>query len=319
MPTFDPILLESPYDDPPPNRRWVLITVPVVVAVVIVVGLVVRSQSPGDENADLADAPTATTTIPTPASPPTLVVEPYVSDPQLLIHPTALPGGWVLCAYTERLVDNDRFCDEQTPERWVDVKVVDGEPTSGARTPVGDELNGLWLSTSGSSLSVTYPAGGHSYAVVTSPVLDEDQVLEVATSIPLVSDRASLFGSYEVPVWHEDADALAAILDGHGDVTVDVNGFGSSADLFADDIVLNGFNANGFFLTDFATSFPGAFLVDDERPIVYGESIERNRRYAAWDQAGWAWRLESALSMDATMELVEQLIERLYGLGTPVR
>ncbi|MEA3509972.1 MAG: hypothetical protein U9R51_00915, partial [Actinomycetota bacterium] len=135
-----------------------------------------------------------------------VTMEALKADPGLLYYPTLIPAGWELCRQIEDIDQGDRFCDPDDDEAWLQVAVKDSGvvPTDGAPFVSGSDT-AVWLDHA-RFLEIATPVGAFQTLVVSSNALSDDDIVVVFESIPLVANRAALYGSYEV---HLDLDAVS--------------------------------------------------------------------------------------------------------------
>ena len=308
MAQIDPDLLRSPHIDADENRRirWGiggLVLIAIVPAVVVVV--VLSTGGDPDEGTEAG----ATTT----SGASAIVLDAYAPDPPLLVHPRVLPVAWEACSVTEDPFDPDRFCGP-TENQWLEVEYMFPRPPDPETAVFAGLHNGEWVSES-DLLEVRFPINEHVAVAVRAQGVDADSVLAIGDSIPLVSDRESLYGAYELPIDWESmtGDDLVGLLDQfERDATVDLGRF--ELTVRTSNATLYGFNPRSFWTPDAAMDLPMARLVDADRPLVVGESEELRKGYAVWDQAGFAWRLEGNLDADETTALVLSVIAKLADL-----
>jgi hypothetical protein len=305
---FDKTLLDSPYEKEPrsagPAKILIAVAVVLGVLVVAVIGFVAIS---GDEPLPDTASPDSSTTTAADSPPETIEMVSYDESPQLLIHPTTLPAGWTACAVSEDYRSADRFCDSDETS-WVSVKFLSPESFSAPESTPTGIANGEWVSDS-DPVEIHFPINDHYTAIVQSQGLDREQTLEVAASIPIVASRGALIGSYEVPIEGQDlteADVAALFASITDDPTVDVGRFeirvGSPlASLYA-------FRSSSFWTEDAATDLPFPRVIPADRPLVVGESVERNRAFAVWDQGGFGWRLEGSYNAEEISALALDIV-----------
>jgi hypothetical protein len=305
---FDKSLLESPYEKEPrpagPARLLVAVAAVVGVLAVAVIGFVAMS---GDDPLPESASPDSSTTTAVDASPGTIEMVANDENPQLLIHPTTIPAGWTACVVSEDYRSADRFCSSDESS-WVSVKFLSPESFTAPESTAAGVANGEWVSDS-DPVEIHFPINDHYTAIVQSQGLDREQTLEVATSIPIVASRGALIGSYEVPIEGEDlteAEVAALFASVTDDPTVDLGRFeirvGSAlASLYA-------FRTSTFWTEDAATDLPFPRVIPADRPLVVGESLERNRAFAVWDQGGFGWRLEGAFDAAEISELALDIV-----------
>jgi hypothetical protein len=249
----------------------------------------------------------ATTTL---AEPGSVVLTAFTSDPPVLTHPTVLPDGWTMCSVTEDRFQPDRFCGG-SDDQWFEVKYAVPRPSNPeAAIPAGIH-NGEWLSETG-TMELRFPINEHVAAAILAKGLEADQVLEIADSIPIVGGGDSLFGPYELPIDWESmtGDDLVDLLDQfEADAAVDLGRF--ELEVLTSNASLRGFSSRGYWTADAATDLPLARLVPADRPLVIGESTERRKGFAVWDQAGFGWRLEGNLTADDVTALALSVIAKL--------
>lgn len=313
MAEIDPTLLQSPYGDQKSPRRWIGPLVGALVVVgIIAAGLWAVSASM-DVDPDEQGASESTPTTEIVVAPVRFVLAAFTPDPAVLTHPTLLPEGWELCSVTEDRFDPDRFCGDSA-DRWVEIRYAIPRPSDPESTVPAGIHDGEWTSQS-DPLELRFPINEHVSAAVRSKGIDAEQTLEIADSIPLIGDRAALFGPYELPIDWESmtGDDLVDLLGQfEGDATVDLGRF--ELTVRTSNATLHGFNSRGYWTPDAATDLPMARIVETDRPLVVGASDELKRGYAVWDQAGFAWRLEGNLDADEATVLALSVIAKLADL-----
>lgn len=310
MAGIDPDLLKSPHSDSEPRRGLPVAGVAAVAVVLAVVGVIAWVIWTGDDAAESAsDAGTTTTA----GSVADITLVEYAPTPALLAHPTVLPDEWDACSVTDDYLDPDRFCG-RTEDQWVEVEFMFPRPSDRETAVPTGVHDGEWTSPS-NPLEARFPINEHVSLAVRAEGLDESQLVEIARSIPVLADRASLYGAYELPIdWEAmTGDDLVGLLDQfEGDATVDLGRF--ELTVRTSNASLYGFNSRGFWTADASSDLPRARLVDSDRPLVVGESQEMQKGYAVWDQAGFAWRLEGNLTAEETAALALSVIAKLANL-----
>ncbi|MEA2010664.1 MAG: hypothetical protein U9N78_08170 [Actinomycetota bacterium] len=322
---IDESLLASPLDDDRQSRRAVIFGS---VAALLVAAAVAVWLFPGDDDTGIRGveaAPESVTVVDDTAAAdttgaaeaPEVVLWPYEPDPPILYHPTELPRGWEACRVVEDSSRGDRFCDRDGDEAFVQVSVKEaGDVRSDAAPPTGDDYNGVWLDR-GASNDVGYRRGMVWVVVRSDDALPAATLVEIAASIPAVSDFDSLYGTYEAALALEEiSDGDLAALLSEFDPEPRVVRRDGEANVYAGDVSLYGFYADGHSVPDFAWSLPQPRLIPADRPIVVGVSSERNRAYAVWDQAGFGWRLEGRMTADEIAALAYDLVECIAALPT---
>lgn len=247
-----------------------------------------------------------------------VTMETLETDPELLYYPTLIPAGWELCRQIEDIAQGDRFCAADDDQAWLQVAVKDSGvvPTDGAPFVSGSNT-AVWLDHA-RFLEIANPVGTFQTLVVSSNALSDDDIVAVFESIPLVANRAALYGSYEVPL---DLDAvsdgqLADLLTQYdSDPQVAGRRWGE-AQVHTPTVSLQLFYGDGLTVPDFATTLAMPRLIDADRPIVVGESPTRNRTYAIWDQRGYGWRLEGQITVDEITALALNVVDRIAALET---
>lgn len=306
---FDKSLLESPYakqSDGSSKRVWIT-GAAMVVALAVAVGIfLVLSDGPTQDVANVS----TTTSGELSAVPAVVDLVPTNEDPQLLIHPTVLPDGWQACDVTEDYGSADRFCGSDE-SLWVSVKFVSPESFRPPDTTPTGVLGGEWVNDS-EPVEIHFPINGHYTAIVQSQGLDREQTLEVATSIPIVGQRQSLIGSYEIPiegrdVTEDDIAALFATISDDPDVELGRYEFRVRSPL----ATLYAFRTSALWTDDAATDFPYPRMLPADRPLVVGESVDRNKAFAVWDQGGFAWSLEGSLDADQVSALALDIVTKV--------
>jgi hypothetical protein len=312
MADLDPDLLRSPYEEAASSHIPAPLVAGLVVAGIAVVAvatwLLVRSGSGASEDAGAPGGPT--TTVP---GSTVLELVAFSPDPPILTHPTVLPRAWDVCSATDDRFEPDRFCADGL-DQWVEVRyVVARSSDPGEAIPAGIHEGG-WVSET-DPMEVRFPINDHVALALRSQGIEADQVLEVADSIPVLADRASLYGAYELPIdWEAIAEEdLVGLLDQfEADATVDLARFEVTAR--TSNATLYGFNSRGYWTPAAATDLPRARLVEADRPVVVGESMQLRKGYAVWDQAGFSWRLEGNFDADGAEELALSVIAKLSDL-----
>ena len=240
-----------------------------------------------------------------------VVLEAYLPDPPILYHPTTLPHGWEACRVVDDASVGDRFCDPNDDESWVQVSVKESDQVRGSGAqPTGDDHNGVWLDQ-GESNEVAYRRGPRYVVVLNNATIPVQALLDIAASIPVVSDYASLYGTHEDRLAADlvtDEELAALLLDYDDDPTVTRAQF--EVQVFAPQVSVYGFGADKSSVPDFAWTIPRPRLIPADRPIVVGELPERLRGYAVWDQAGYGWRIEGQLTADEAAALAVRLVTR---------
>ena len=280
------------------------------VVVVAVVGLVGWATWGGDD-ATVSGSDASTTTTAGSGAEVTLVD--YAPTPALLSHPTVLPDEWDACSITDDYRDPDRFCG-RTDTQWVEVEFMFPRPSDPETAVTTGVLDGEWTSLS-DPLEARFPINEHVSLAVRAEGLGEGLLVEIARSIPVLADRASLYGAYELPIdWEAmTADDLVGLLDQvEGEATVDLARY--ELNVRTSKASLYGFNSRGFWTADAATDLPRARVVEATRPLVVGESQEMRKGYAVWDQAVFSWRLEGNLNAEETAALALSVIAKLESL-----
>jgi hypothetical protein len=307
-------LMESPLPPESGKRRriWIVLAVGVVLA--FVVGLVLRHGS--EERVGASSDTNEVTTPATMTTLPQMVLVEYLPEPALLYHPTVLPLGWQKCRQLEDSSRGDRFCDPDQEDVWIQVAIRDATPVVLANAvPISDAHGAMWLSQT-DPVEIAVPSGTFSLVVALGNRVDGEDLLAVVESIPLVSSRDSLYGSYELPLamadlTEEQLAGLVAAVDenprvvGQGDAQGDVQ-------VYAAAVTLRAFpNEDSGTLPDFAATLSLPRLLVTDRPVVVGETPSRGRSVAVWDQRQSSWRLEGQMSSVEMEALVVDVIERI--------
>lgn len=310
---MDPNVLKSPYDDPDTSRRIPRITAAIAGVVLATVAVVWAVSEVGDDPQEGVQAESEPTLSPVDASTqPDHVLVPYTTEQPLLTHPTILPAGWDACVVTEDRFDPDRFCDSEG-ENWIEVRYVVPRPSRDDVVPAGVH-GGVWASES-DPIEVRFPVNEHVSVAVTASGVSDEQVLEVAASVPMVGDQDALYGPYDLPIdWSQfsDTDFAGLLDDFEPDATVTLDPY--ELRVRTSNAALHGFNSRGPWTADAATDLPQARLVTADRPVVVGASAELHKGYAVWDQAGYAWRLEGNLTVEQVTSLALSVIAKLADL-----
>jgi hypothetical protein len=164
---------------------------------------------------------------------------------------------------------------------------------------------------------VAYRRGLRYVVVLNNATIPSETLLEVAVSIPVVIDYASLYGTHEDRLAVDlvtDEDLAALLLEYDDDPTVTKAQF--EVQVFAPTVSVLGFGADGSSVPEFAWTIPRPRLIQADRPIVVGELPDRLRGYAVWDQAGYGWRVEGQITADEAAMLASRLISRIAAFPT---
>lgn len=311
MAPIDPDLLRSPHSDSDSERSPVTAAVGIAIVVLFVAAfgtwMLVQSGGDGEEPADATGSTTLAGAV------GSVALASYSPDPPLLSHPTVLPEGWTVCSLTNDLFDPDRFCGDGE-DQWVEVEYFFPRPSDPETAVPAGLHDGEWTSST-EPLELRVPINEHVTIAVRSHGLEAEDVLEIADSIPMVSDRSSLYGEYELPIDWESmtGDDLEGLLDQfEDDATVDLGRY--ELTVRTSNATLYGFNSRGFWTPDAATDLPLGRVVAADRPLVVGVSPELRKGYAVWDQAGFAWRLDGNLDIDEATVLALSVIAKLADL-----
>ena len=299
-------LLDSPYPEDRargfPLARVVLGIFLVLLATAITLWMIDRAGG----------TPVASESTTTAAGAP-VVLAAYAPEPPILTHPRVLPEGWAACSLTDDRFDPDRFCGADV-ERWVEVSYAFARPTNPETAVPAGLHDGVWVSQS-EPLELRFPVNEHVDLTLKANGLERQQALDIAGSIPILSNLESLYGIYEIPIdWEAmHADDLVGLLDQfEDDATVDLGRF--ELTVRTSNASLYGFNSRGYWTPAAATDLPMARLVEADRPLVVGASDDLKRGYAVWDQAGFSWRLEGNLDAEEMTALALSVIAKLREL-----
>lgn len=268
--------------------------------------------SSGAISAWAATAPEATTT--------TLALVPVALDPPLLHWPTLLPEGFELCSQIDHLTTGDRFCPHPSSTPWVQVAVKDPAVLPMSRgVPIPSSHGAVWLTAAGDPLEIAVPLSAAAILVVSGRAIEAGPLLEVTQSIPLVVERAALYGAYEPQIDPEGLDdaALAGLMAGAaGDVRVSRRGGWGEAGVYAGSWWLSLSWTDRHLLPALATTVSRPRLeIHNGRPLVVGESRERGRAWALWDHGDLFWRLEGPGSAVDASSLAGDIIARAAALS----
>lgn len=321
---FDESLLVSPIPPKKAGRGRVVgwgVLLLVVAGFAAVLFAFSTDDDPPGETVTSGGAVEASTTIsePSASTMARVVLTRFESDPPLLYYPTLLPEGWETCRQLEDKSKGDRFCDpDDEPASWLQVAVKDADLVRLDQGRSSGDHGGVWLE-SGERSEIAYPVGQFLAVVISTETdLTEDDVLAISESIPLVGARATLYGSYELPL---DLDAvtdeqLAELVEGidpdpriAGRRTGEAQIFTSTGSLYL-------FFGDGYTVPDFGPTVPYPYLAVADRPLVVGESPSRGIVYAVWDQRGYGWRLETQVTAGDIETIARDLIERIAELET---
>lgn len=275
----------------------------------------------GPEEAEGSPAATSPGAVPTPEeTTTTLTLVPVALDPPLLHWPTLLPEGFDLCSQTDDLAAVDRFCPQPSSTPWVQVAVKDPAVLPMSRgVPIPSSHGAVWLTAAGDPLEIAVPLSASAILVISGRGIEASPLLAVTQSIPLVVERAALYGAYEPQIDLEGLDdaALAGLMAGAaGDVRVSRRGGWGEAGVYAGSWWLSLSWTDRHLLPALATTVSRPRLEHfDGRPVVIGESRERGRAWALWDQGGLFWRLEGPGSALDASSLAGDIIARAAALS----
>lgn len=319
-------LVTSPYDEEPRSPKRRVLSVSLGVVAVVVVGVVSWIAFGGDDvstetqqsGTAISSSTSSTTTL------PAIPLVSYESDPRLLYHPTVLPFGWETCRVLEDASKGDRFCNPEDSEEWLQISLKEFAPAVSSKfetAPLtGDDNGGRWFDQ-GERTEVAYLSGGRLITVMTRGSVTPEFLVEIAASIPLVSDLDSLTGEHEASLALDEVSdaALVSLLADFGDVP-SVTRRGGSFQVRSGSLTLSAVPTRGFFVVpNIGADIPQPRLVPSDRPLVVGESESRGRAFAVWDQSGFGWSFEGQLDAKDAAAIAITLIERISALSNVER
>lgn len=299
-------LLQPPGEEPPSHRWWLRA---VVGAGLVVAGVVMVLVARGADRSDASSTSSDATTSSASASTTAYALEQVSFDPTYLFYPLVLPSGADLCESPSG--QSARFCLAGGDVRVI-VQMQEVSPSRmAAGVPVPGWSPARWLDL-GDTPTLAVMIDGVMGLTITAIGISEQQLVEVARSVPLVADPDlfRLDTTNPLDPFAPITDETAAVILGIDVSDVYHGSSGWVPRTNTDNLRLEIDSSDS--LLSYAATMRYPRMVDGLAFRAVGgmgtgsqEQISR----ITWSQRGLVWTLQSTRSLDDLTELVQTAIE----------